>query len=111
MDSLCEMFYTWFPMHCNRFTTVNVSGIQIIARELVGKSKDPTNHALINYLKTFLPGVVVEEAPQNLAGGDAKWEAIINKEEDMADAAAYQVSLVPGYVLVGPTDRGLYVMK
>ena len=40
-----------------------------------------------------MPGVVVEEAPQNLAAGDAKWEAIINKEEDMADAAAYQVHL------------------
>ncbi len=37
------------------------------------------------------PGVVVEEAPQNMAAVDAKWDSMIPKE-DMADAATYQVT-------------------
>lgn len=35
------------------------------------------------------PGVVIEDAPQNQGAADAKWAAIINKE-DMADGETYQ---------------------
>ena len=42
-------------------------------------------------LSNLPPGVVVEEAPQNMAAVDAKWDSMIHKEEDMADAATYQV--------------------
>ncbi len=42
-------------------------------------------------LSNLPPGVVVEEAPQNMAAVDAKWDSMIHKEEDLADAATYQV--------------------